>query len=249
MNVSENLEKYLMENSTEQDLMKLRAIQADLRTYKSVIEISDLKPLQHFLKEDFAPNSSELLEQLEMIKNAACSWVELMSQYQLNNVFHGFADEKSLVQYFLHRAYFDNVTVFASVIFTVDADGNLPPHMVYKIRQNASYTPTTRMIRDKFWFPGPRSWDKSYYEYGFLWVQDIMERSMIEIYANKQVIEPGSYIQEMPYPCYVWNNFLFTIEHILPICLCISWVYSVSMLVQSIVYEKENRLKEVLIKY
>jgi hypothetical protein len=32
---------------------------------------------------------------------------------------------------------------------------------------------------------------------------------------------------------------------VMPLCLTISWVYSVAMLVQSIVYEKEHRLKEV----
>lgn len=40
-------------------------------------------------------------------------------------------------------------------------------------------------------------------------------------------------------------SFLFMIEHVLPMCLAISWIYSVAMLVQSIVYEKEQRLKEV----
>lgn len=35
------------------------------------------------------------------------------------------------------------------------------------------------------------------------------------------------------------------IEHVMPLCLAISWVYSVAMLVQNIVYEKEQRLKEV----
>jgi hypothetical protein len=35
------------------------------------------------------------------------------------------------------------------------------------------------------------------------------------------------------------------VEHVVPLCLTISWLYSVSMLVQSIVYEKEQRLKEV----
>lgn len=37
------------------------------------------------------------------------------------------------------------------------------------------------------------------------------------------------------------------IEHVMPLCLAISWVYSVAMLVQNIVYEKEQRLKEVII--
>ena len=33
----------------------------------------------------------------------------------------------------------------------------------------------------------------------------------------------------------------------MPMCLTISWVYTVAMLVQNIVYEKEKRLKEVYI--
>lgn len=40
-------------------------------------------------------------------------------------------------------------------------------------------------------------------------------------------------------------RFLLMIEHVMPLCLTISWVYSVAMLVQNIVYEKEQRLKEV----
>lgn len=36
------------------------------------------------------------------------------------------------------------------------------------------------------------------------------------------------------------------IQHALPLCLTISWVYAFAMLTQSIVYEKEVRLKEVM---
>ncbi len=46
---------------------------------------------------------------------------------------------------------------------------------------------------------------------------------------------------------YVVFRFLFMIEHVMPLCLTISWVYTVAMLVQNIVYEKEQRLKEVYI--
>ncbi|EEC08268.1 hypothetical protein IscW_ISCW018772, partial [Ixodes scapularis] len=41
-------------------------------------------------------------------------------------------------------------------------------------------------------------------------------------------------------------RFLFMIEHVMPLCMAISWVYSVAMLVQNVVYEKEKRLKEVM---
>jgi len=35
------------------------------------------------------------------------------------------------------------------------------------------------------------------------------------------------------------------LEHIMPLAMIFSWVYTVAMLVQHIVYEKEQRLKEV----
>ncbi|CAF4793141.1 unnamed protein product, partial [Rotaria sp. Silwood2] len=41
-------------------------------------------------------------------------------------------------------------------------------------------------------------------------------------------------------------SFLQMIQHALPLCLTISWVYAFAMLTQSIVYEKEVRLKEVM---
>lgn len=43
------------------------------------------------------------------------------------------------------------------------------------------------------------------------------------------------------------GRFLFMIEHVMPLCLTASWVYTVAMLVQSIVYEKEQRLREVIL--
>lgn len=44
----------------------------------------------------------------------------------------------------------------------------------------------------------------------------------------------------LPHP-----SFLFVIEHMMPLCMVISWVYSVAMTIQHIVAEKEHRLKEV----
>ena len=41
------------------------------------------------------------------------------------------------------------------------------------------------------------------------------------------------------------DSFMFIIEHIMPMMLIVSWVYYVAMFTQSIVYEKEARLKEV----
>lgn len=50
-------------------------------------------------------------------------------------------------------------------------DGSMPNHMTYKIRQNASFTTTTNLVRSRFWFPGPRNWGYGYYQFGFVWIQ------------------------------------------------------------------------------
>jgi len=56
-----------------------------------------------------------------------------------------------------------------------NAGSLLPAHVVYKIRQNASFTSSTKAVRDKYWHPGPPT-DSSaaannYYQLGFVWLQ------------------------------------------------------------------------------
>jgi hypothetical protein len=41
-------------------------------------------------------------------------------------------------------------------------------------------------------------------------------------------------------------SFMFVIKHMVPLCMVISWIYTVAITVQSIVYEKERRLKEFM---
>lgn len=33
--------------------------------------------------------------------------------------------------------------------------------------------------------------------------QDVIERSIIDLFAGREVVEPGSYLHEFPYPCYM----------------------------------------------
>lgn len=39
---------------------------------------------------------------------------------------------------------------------------------------------------------------------------------------------------------------MFIIEHMMPLFMTVSWIYTVALAVQAIVYEKEQRLKEVM---
>ncbi|CAL1285567.1 unnamed protein product [Larinioides sclopetarius] len=245
LNISEEIRIFLAENSTDHSLSVLKQIHENFQKYPLFLQLFHSLELEEFAANTVIINKDVFLEQLDSIDNAACSWISLMSGLSLN-MFQGFRTEEDLLDYFKHQAYFDNVTVLASVIFNMTEDGSMPNHMTYKIRQNASFTTTTNLVRSRFWFPGPRNWGYGYYQFGFVWIQDVLERAMISIYAGRDVTEPGSFIHQFPYPCYIQDQFLFMIEHVMPLCLAISWVYSVAMLVQNIVYEKEQRLKEVM---
>ena len=248
LTVSDKIRSYLLLQTTEENLERIKQIQKEIHSMPGLTKFIRNSDVQAFFENpDFTVvNRSVFLEQLDLIDNAACSWLSLIKGININ-VFQGFATEDDLVRYFLYDAYRNGVRVLASVVFTnLNADGSLPPHVIYKIRQNASFTDSTKSVRDKFWHPGPGGWPYNYYQFGFVWIQDIIERAIINVHVGQDVLEPGAYIHQMPHPCYMEDQFLFMIEHVMPLCLTISWVYTVAMLVQSIVYEKEQRLKEVM---
>ncbi|XP_046785096.1 ATP-binding cassette sub-family A member 2 isoform X6 [Gallus gallus] len=246
LNISPEIRAYLEEGRLQRRIHWLQQFTADLHKHPEILNISDNDLLHSFLSGNFSlPNASVLLQQLDTIDNAACGWVHFMAKVSVD-IFKGFPDEESIVNYTLNQAYQDNVTVFASVIFQTNKDGSLPPHVMYKIRQNSSFTEKTNEIRRAYWRPGPNTGGRFYFLYGFVWIQDMMERALINTFVGHDVVEPGNYVQMFPYPCYTRDDFLFVIEHMMPLCMVISWVYSVAMMIQHIVTEKEHRLKEVM---
>ncbi|XP_052037787.1 ATP-binding cassette sub-family A member 2 isoform X2 [Apodemus sylvaticus] len=246
LNISAEIRSFLEQGRLQQHLHWLQQYVADLRLHPESMNLS-LEELPPALRQDnfSLPNGTALLQQLDTIDNAACGWIQFMSKVSVD-IFKGFPDEESIVNYTLNQAYQDNVTVFASVIFQTRKDGSLPPHVHYKIRQNSSFTEKTNEIRRAYWRPGPNTGGRFYFLYGFVWIQDMMERAIINTFVGHDVVEPGNYVQMFPYPCYTRDDFLFVIEHMMPLCMVISWVYSVAMTIQHIVAEKEHRLKEVM---
>lgn len=134
--------------------------------------LPSVKRIVQTLKNISDPSVENYMKQITTIDKAACSWISLISGINLN-VFKGFEEEKDVVEYFLHQAYHDNYTVLASVVFTNVHINNtkLPPNTIYKIRQNASLTPSTKRMRDRFWVPSPPQSGFIYYDFGFSWVQ------------------------------------------------------------------------------
>uniref|UniRef100_A0A665TKW0 ATP-binding cassette sub-family A member 2 n=1 Tax=Echeneis naucrates TaxID=173247 RepID=A0A665TKW0_ECHNA len=246
LNISAQLRTFLEEGRLHSHLMWLQQLSSELQQHPKMLNDTDSELMQGLMEGNYSlTNTSTLLEQLDTIDNAACGWTHFMSKVSVD-VFKGFPDEDSIVNYTLNQAYQDNVSVFASVIFQTNRDGSLPPHVMYKIRQNSSFTEKTNEIRRAYWRPGPNTGGKFYFLYGFVWIQDMIERAIINTFVGHDVVEPGNYVQMFPYPCYTRDDFLFVIEHMMPLCMVISWVYSVAMMIQHIVAEKEHRLKEVM---
>uniref|UniRef100_A0A4W2BV17 ABC-2 type transporter transmembrane domain-containing protein n=1 Tax=Bos indicus x Bos taurus TaxID=30522 RepID=A0A4W2BV17_BOBOX len=246
LNISAEIRSYLEQGRLQQHLRWLQQYVAELQQHPEALSLSPEELPPALRQDNFSlPNGSVLLQQLDTIDNAACGWIQFMSKVSVD-IFKGFPDEESIVNYTLNQAYQDNVTVFASVIFQTRKDGSLPPHVHYKIRQNSSFTEKTNEIRRAYWRPGPNTGGRFYFLYGFVWIQDMMERAIIDTFVGHDVVEPGNYVQMFPYPCYTRDDFLFVIEHMMPLCMVISWVYSVAMTIQHIVAEKEHRLKEVM---
>ena len=56
----------------------------------------------------------------------------------------------------------------------------------------------------RVWFPGPerRIWKQRYFDAGFVFLQDMIERAVLETVTQKNISAPGVYVQEMAYPCY-----------------------------------------------
>jgi len=54
--------------------------------------------------------------------------------------------------------------------------------------------------------PGPTGsislLDYSYVNFGFVFLQDLVERAVIDVLTGKHISEPGLYINQFPYPCH-----------------------------------------------
>eukprot|EP00118_Oscarella_pearsei_P002785 m.11554 g.11554 ORF g.11554 m.11554 type:complete len:2446 (+) comp23502_c1_seq1:90-7427(+) len=164
------------------------------------------------------------------------------------DVWVGFPSENSMIQY-AGRVARNKSTVWAGVVFTNLTDnGDLKTQAVYKIRMNTTLIPNQSKLRKLYWTAGPEThtWLHRYELFGFVYIQDMIDRALINLASGKNVTSPGAYLQEIPYPCFIHDNFVRSISGSLPLFMALAWVFSVSMIIRSVVHEKEARLKEIM---
>ncbi|ELK17237.1 ATP-binding cassette sub-family A member 12, partial [Pteropus alecto] len=156
------------------------------------------------------------------------------------------------------RLYKSN-ELFGSVIFKLPSnrsqhrgydseDVSLPPVIKYTIRMSLKTSQTTRNIRTKIWAPGPHNSPSHNQIYGraFVYLQDNIERAIIELQTGRNSQEIAVQVQAIPYPCYMKDNFLTSVSYSLPIVLMVAWVVFIAAFVKKLVYEKDLRLHEYM---
>ena len=136
---------------------------------------------------------------------------------------------------------------WAGLVFVDFKDGSaeLPNTVTYKIRVDADKVDSTKRVEDRLHIRGPRrrpGIDLKYLYYGFAYLQDMVEHAIISVQTGRNMSSlPGISLQQMPYPCYIEDRFIIAIARTFPMFMTLAWVYSASMIIKSIVHEKEMR--------
>uniref|UniRef100_A0A8C5KJ17 ATP-binding cassette, sub-family A member 12 n=1 Tax=Jaculus jaculus TaxID=51337 RepID=A0A8C5KJ17_JACJA len=156
------------------------------------------------------------------------------------------------------RLYKSN-ELFGSVIFKLPSNRSqhrgydsenvfLPPVVKYTIRMSLKTAQTTKSLRTKIWAPGPHNSPShnQIYSRAFIYLQDSIERAIIELQTGRNSQEVAVQVQAVPYPCFMKDNFLTSVSYSLPIVLMVAWVVFIAAFVKKLVYEKDLRLHEYM---
>ncbi|GFT33344.1 phospholipid-transporting ATPase ABCA1 [Nephila pilipes] len=188
-------------------------------------------------------NSTNFLKKVNVVVEEVRDYLQCFEM----NRFVAFESEKDIEMKGMELIK-DN-KLWAGVVFTnLENREQLPHYIQYKIRMAASKVDSTKRVEDRFHTPGPRrrpGIDLKYITYGFAYLQDMIEHAIIREQTGRSS-DTGVYLQQFPYPCYIFDQFIMALSRTFPLFMVLSWVYSSSMIIKSIVYEKEHRLKEVM---
>ncbi|XP_044287962.1 glucosylceramide transporter ABCA12 [Varanus komodoensis] len=107
---------------------------------------------------------------------------------------------------------------------------------------------TTKRIRERIWTVGPHNSasQSQIYSRAFVYLQDSIDRAIIELQTGKGAEEIAVQIQAIPYPCYNKDLFLTSVTYSLPFGLMAAWILFIAAFVKKLVQEKDLRLYEYM---
>ncbi|CAF3444208.1 unnamed protein product [Rotaria sp. Silwood1] len=141
-------------------------------------------------------------------------------------------------------------TFLAGIVFLNEISNNdsLPKHIKYKIRMSLDAVDNTFRTEDRYFTYAPRysaPMATKYHSFSFIYLQNALDRAIINAQTGLN-LSYGIQTQQMPYPCWINDRFVNSIRQMLPLFMVLSWIFTISMNVKDIVYEKEKRLKEIM---
>nr|XP_019945693.1 PREDICTED: ATP-binding cassette sub-family A member 12 [Paralichthys olivaceus] len=156
-----------------------------------------------------------------------------------------------------------NRNLYASVIFKLPKDddssknrharsssnaSSLPPQVSYTIRMHMDNVMRTDRVRDPYFVKDTHLLARQTMRYnrGFVYLQENIDRAIIESQTGKRVTEPSVQLQPFPYPCHLRDEYLEAISFVFPIMLMLAWVLFIADFVKKLVHERELRLHEYM---
>ncbi|XP_054642461.1 uncharacterized protein abca12 isoform X2 [Dunckerocampus dactyliophorus] len=139
--------------------------------------------------------------------------------------------------------------LYGSVIFKLPKDeDSLPPKVSYTIRMHMDNVMRTDRIRDPYFVKDTyiSAQNTMRYNRGFVYLQENIDRAIIEYQTGQRVTDTAVQLQPFPYPCYLRDEYLEAISFVFPIMLMLAWVLFVADFVKKLVHEKELRLHEYM---
>ncbi|XP_058665209.1 glucosylceramide transporter ABCA12 [Ammospiza caudacuta] len=234
--------KNALQNPFVQVFIKLMV---DLDAAELLSQINELDDIRLELQ-----NNADVVEQLNTLAALAVNVSSCVSFNRIRPVQD--LDEMEAVA----KELFLKNELFASIIFklpprpgqSVPGGLSLPPVLNYTIRMSSRITQTTNRIRERIWTVGPHNStsQSQIYSRAFIYIQDSIERAIIELQTGKKPEEIAVQVQAMPYPCYNKDMFLTSVTYSLPFALMAAWVLFIADFVKTLVQEKDLRLYEYM---
>ncbi|XP_059473610.1 ATP-binding cassette sub-family A member 7-like isoform X2 [Neocloeon triangulifer] len=213
--------------------------------------VGELENLNEMALRFLDQNNTELREAaLNTLEELQVNVTILLECFDANKI-ESYATEEEAVKRGMELLEHNKLWAVVSFLDVSESNGTLdklPPYVTYKIRTDSGRIDTTKRVEDVLRRPGPRrrpGIDLKYITYGFAYLQDMIDSSLIKEQTNRSRT-PGIFLQQFPYPCHIIDRFILAISRTFPLFMTLSWVYTSSMIVKSIVYEKERRLKETM---
>uniref|UniRef100_A0A8C8SU25 ATP binding cassette subfamily A member 12 n=1 Tax=Pelusios castaneus TaxID=367368 RepID=A0A8C8SU25_9SAUR len=198
-------------------------------------------------------NNADLINQLNTLSTLAVNVSSCVSFDRIQVAKNREEMEMAAKELFLKNE------LFGSVIFKLPSNWNrerrtapgnlsLPPVVNYTIRMSSRISQTTNRIRERIWTVGPHNSasQSQIYSRAFIYIQDSIERAIIELQTGKNPQEIAVQVQATPYPCYHKDMFLSSVTYSLPFALMAAWSLFIAAFVKKLVQEKDLRLYEYM---